>query len=351
MQKLFKIAAFGITLFCAVIQLFKHFGGAWVEQTYSRKIYPGIAILKGRIWNGLPFSFGDVFYILVIAIFVFLLLQLIQAAVKKSKLKLSQTFIKLYILVLSLWVYFDISWGINYYRTPFAEYLALESKEIDKRYYEEIIKKYIDTTNSLRKETEGKLWNKKVANEEIICFIQEENRWPNYLSKVPLAIKHPIYSELISHTLVSGYFNPYTHEAHINQKMPLVTYPFTVAHELSHKMGVGFEDECNFLAFLYLKDMSDPWYRYAAYLSITQYMLRDMLWIDSERYKALSNLFSEAVKKDIQEEQSYWEKHSGLYSRISSFFYNFYLLGNNQPEGLKRYSYVSRLIYSWEMKK
>ncbi|HLQ98749.1 MAG TPA: DUF3810 domain-containing protein [Sphingobacterium sp.] len=351
MQKSLKTTAFGISLLCVVIQLFKHFGGAWVEEVYSRKIYLYIAIVKGWIWNNFPFSFGDIFYILVIIVFVFLLIQLIKALAKKNKLKISHTFIRLYICVLSLWVYFDVSWGINYYRTPFAEYLGVESKEIEENYYEEIIKGYIDKTNSLRNEIDMERWDRTIANEEVTSFIQNDKRWTDYLSRAPLAIKYPVYSELISYTLVSGYFNPYTHEAHVNQKMPLMTYPFTVAHELSHKMGVGFEDECNFLAFLYLKDMSDPWYRYAAYLSISQYMLRDMFGIDYERYKVLSNLFSTAVKKDIQEEQSYWEKYSGFYSQISSFFYNFYLLGNNQPEGLKRYSYVSRLIYNWELKR
>lgn len=114
-------------------------------------------------------------------------------------------------------------------------------------------------------------------------------------------------------------------------------------------MGIGFEDECNFMAFLYLKDADHSWYRYSAYLSITKYLLGDLAVIDPVAFEELKNELSEPVRMDIRQEQEHWEKYISLSSEISNVLYSLYLKGNNQPEGLNRYSQVSQLVYDWEM--
>lgn len=297
--------------------------------------------------GGGSWSVGDLFYILVSLWLLFLVFSCIRSLLKKKKKGWEYLF-PLYISVVFLWVFFDLSWGLNYYRTPFHVYLNLEITEVDQDTYSELIEDYILKTNELREEIEVSNLDMERAKKEISAWIHQDSRWENYLSKHSLRLKKPIFSPFISYTLVSGYFNPFTHEAHVNEDMPLSTYPFTVAHELAHKMGVGFEDECNFIAFLYLKESPDPWYRYAAYLSTTEYLLRDMRRLNGEVYEYLLTLFSENVKSDLQEENEYWEKYVSIYGKASSRLYHLYLVGNNQPEGLARYSHVSQLIYSWE---
>src|SRR5699024_12407487 len=116
-----------------------------------------------------------------------------------------------------------------------TESLVLERKDIEENYYEEIIKGYLDKTTSLRNEIDMERWDRTIANEEVTSFIQNDKRLTDYLSRAHLAIKYTVYSELISYTFVSGYFNLYTHEAHVNQKIPTMTYPCTVSHELYHE--------------------------------------------------------------------------------------------------------------------
>ena len=47
----------------------------------------------------------------------------------------------------------------------------------------------------------------------------------------------------------SGYLNPFTLEAHVNEKIPMISYLTTIAHEQSHQTGIAHENESNFWAF------------------------------------------------------------------------------------------------------
>ena len=132
--------------------------------------------------------------------------------------------------------------------------------------------------------------------------------------------------------------------------MPLISYPFTVAHELSHQMGIGFEDECNFIAFVKLKDNPDPWFQYSAYYQSVTYLLRTLYLVDSTQFGAYQDKLSPKVILDIKEEQSYWRQYTGWLTDVSGIFYNQYLKYNNQAEGMARYGMVSRLIIAWEQK-
>lgn len=344
--KVYKITAVSLTGIALLIQIWKRWGGGSIEKIYSQQVYPFVNRVKGGVWGWFPWSVGDLFYILVSVWLFFLAFVCIRSLLKKKKVW--RYLIQLYISIVFLWVSFDLSWGLNYYRMPFHTYLNLKIAEVDQDKYNVLIEDYILKTNELREKIDTSHQDKEAAKKEIAVWIQEDTKWEDYLSKHNLRLKRPVFSPFISYTLVSGYFNPFTHEAHANEDIPSSTYPFTVAHELAHKMGVGFEDECNFMAFLYLKESEDPWYRYAAYLSATQYFLRDMHHMDSDVYERLLTLFSEKVKLDLLEENEYWEKYASFYGTLSSRFYHFYLLGNNQPEGLARYSQVSRLLYSWE---
>jgi len=149
---------------------------------------------------------------------------------------------------------------------------------------------------------------------------------------------------------VTGYFNPFTHEVHVNQEIPIVTYPFTVLHELAHQMGVGFEDECNFIAFVKLKSHSNPTYQYAALYEAINYLMRPFYFINKELYQQYQKKLSPLIQQDIREEKLFWQERSGRLNAVSTYFYDHYLKHNNQPEGMARYSLMSRLVIAHELK-
>lgn len=349
MTKTKQRIAIGLSILFVVLYGVESLASKTIEHVYTQHIYKFITYIKGAVYGVFPFSIGDLFYIgIILCVFVYLY-KLSKSIWKRNWHSFRQVLLSLYMLMIGLWIYFNLSWGLNYYRVPVRQYFKIPEQEIVVSDYKALVKKYILITNALQVKASSIAFDRSKADHEISSYIQSDKRWNDYFIKANLQVKNPLSSEFISYMLVGGYFNPFTHEAHVNSNLPLTSYPFTLAHELIHKMGVGFEDECNFMAFLYLRDVENSWYRYSAYLAITQYLLRDLYYIDSSAFESIKEGLSEEVRLDLKKEQQHWAKYTSISSSISSVLYNIYLQSNNQPEGLKRYSQVSRLVYDWEM--
>ncbi len=244
-----------------------------------------------------------------------------------------------------------MSWGLNYYRIPLQEQFALKVDSLEQEDYLEVLERYIDETNALRVSLDTTALDRKIAREELEVLMKESDLRLPMLSRTQIQAKQPISSTLVSYFSVTGYLNPFTQEVQVNALAPQISYPFTVVHELSHQMGIGFEDECNFLAFLMLYQHTNTWYRYAAYSEAVQYLLRPLYNEDKELYLHYRDRLSATVKADYERERLFWKKYRGPIDQVMGIFYNGYLQHNNQPEGMSRYSLVSRLIVAWEKKK
>lgn len=126
-----------------------------IETWYSTALYKWISILIRAITGFIPFSIGDILYIIA---GLWLLIKLIKAIIALFKKKVSwQSFfsgIKKIVLVL-LWVYiiFNLFWGLNYDRMGIAYQLQLSpgaySTEELKSLTDELEQKLNDTRKIL----------------------------------------------------------------------------------------------------------------------------------------------------------------------------------------------------------
>ncbi len=102
----------------------------WIENNFSRGFYPGIARLYRKLFGGLPFSLGDILY-LIAAFFCFCLLFKFVMVVIKRRIRLlnyKQGLLKAFSVAI-IYILFNISWGLNYNRLGIAYQLKLEPEE------------------------------------------------------------------------------------------------------------------------------------------------------------------------------------------------------------------------------
>ncbi|WP_166785163.1 DUF3810 domain-containing protein [Sphingobacterium psychroaquaticum] len=329
-------------------ELAKHYP-SWIEKYYSQGFYSYFSYVPKVLFGWLPFSFGDLFYVAVVVFIVLLCLQLLREVWRRHFKAAWHYLLKLTLTVLSLYLFFYFSWGLNYYRIPMVHHLDLQVDALKKSDYLFVLDKYIDRCNSLRNGIVPEQLDKGKAKMELQALMQQDTDLSPILSHTQVQAKSPLSSTLVSYFTVTGYFNPFTHEVQVNEKMPIVSYPFTVVHELGHQMGIGFEDECNFAAFLKLVDHPEPWYRYAAAYETVQYLLRNLRAEDEALFKIYYKKLSPLVLADIATERAFWKKYSGWVEGLTSYLYSGYLQHNNQPEGIERYSMMSRMVVAWEV--
>jgi len=322
----------------------------WVESAYSRGFYPIYVYFPRFLFGWLPLSIGDLIYALIFILLGWNLLKAIILLFKKQFSQSGRQFLRFIGLLLSFYIFFYAAWALNYYRIPISKQLDINVDTIKLEDHLSVLETHISKANALREQINIKNQDREKADQQIQELMRSDQTFP-MLTKSQIKIKTPQIGPLASYFGVSGYFNPFSNEAHVNAEMPKTSYPFTVAHELSHQMGIGFEDECNFIAFVKLKDHSDPWYQYAAYYESVTYLLRTLYLVDRSKFEVFKEKLSPKVKADIKQDQYYWMRYTGWISDVSGLFYNQYLKHNNQIEGMARYGMVSRLIIAWEIKK
>lgn len=321
---------------------------AFIEQYYSRQFYPLFSHLPKLLLGWLPFSIGDVFYVFLSGSLLWIAISSVMALVKRKWEAARKRLMQFVLVLLGTYIYFYVSWGLNYYRVPLQQQLGLQIDTIVQEDYIEILDRYIVEISQLRKQLDTSMMDKTYARQELQQLMDESGDRLPMLSRTQVKAKQPLSSRLVSYFTVTGYFNPFTQEVQVNGIMPKPSYPFTVVHELAHQMGIGFEDECNFIAFLMLQDHSNVWYRYAAYYETVQYLLRPLYFEDKMLYESYVAKLSADVRRDYAQERLFWQQYDGTFNRLTSWFYGGYLRHNNQPEGMARYSLMSRLVIAWE---
>ena len=332
-----------------VIEIFKNKHDI-IEFYYSKNLYSCLSYFYMILFSWVPFSIGDVVYVGIITFLVALVIILFKNIFRKNWQVVKVKALQLICSLLLLYCLFYFNWGLNYFRYTIPEKYGLNMSDLSEDDHLTLLESYIAKANDLRKDLPLSGLNKRGVKQDIEEIVRHDTIFEDFLIKSQIHIKNPISSKLISYFTVSGYFNPFTLEAHINEEVPLAGYPFTVAHELAHQQGVGFEDECNFIAFEQLKDSKDKWYAYSAYFSAIQYLFQP-LFGDEKLVKKYKDMLSPEVLSDLREEREFWMSYMGWVDKISGVFYDNYLKHNNQPEGINRYNMMTKLILAWDKKK
>ena len=322
----------------------------WVEYYYSRTLYPVISYISIIIFSWVPFSVGDIFYALAVGVLIYLFYQIFQKTWQRKWPDITFPILQLITAILLLHSVFYINWGLNYYRIPLQKQLGLDTVVLNTKDHLVVLDKYIAITNALRENIDPEVLSKNGVGRDLQLWMRQDTLFDAMLSKSQIHSKTPLSNTIASHFTVAGYFNPFTQEAHVNQNIPLMSYPFTTVHELLHQMGIGFEDECNFMAFRKLMQHEDNWYRYSAYYEAVQYLMYP-LYGNKELLEKYRSKLTAKVQGDIAEEREFWMQYRGWINKLSGSFYNEYLKANNQPEGMERYSMMAKWIVAWEKQK
>lgn len=326
-----------------------------VDQYYSKGFYSYYSYLPAFLLDWLPFSFGDVFYVLAVSGIGFGIFLLIKNAFRKDWSATKRASLRLVCLLFLLHNFFYLSWGLNYYRLTLHEHYDLDVADVSKEDYFQVLDSLVDCTNKLRAQLSARpYWNqedRQRVQTEMMQLMRRDSTFSKILSKKHIQIKQPFSSTAASYFTVTGYFNPFTHEVQVNALIPSVGYPFTCVHELAHQMGIGFEDECNFIAFQILQNHPNPAYQYSAHYEALQSFLQDLRYSDEALFDRYMKQLNPEIIKDLKEEYAFWSNYRGPVDYISGIIYNQYLQHNNQPEGILRYGMMNRLIIAWQKNK
>jgi Protein of unknown function (DUF3810) len=340
--------------FALLIRFFSN-NSLWVEDYYSNGIYPHISAFL-KFFTGLfPFSVGDVLYGLLFLWLIWLLIELIKAIVHKEiTIEIfTRGLAKTFIALLTVYIIFNLFWGINYNREGIAYQLGLTEQQYSQEELKDINFLLLQKVNESKaallrtKEDDSDCHHLFIGSEEAYTNAAKDYTVINYSTPV---VKSTLYGWLGNYLGFSGYYDPFTGEAQVNTTVPYFLQPYTTCHEIAHQLGYAKENEANFVGYLAAAASSDTLFHYSVYLDLFIYANHNLYELDSASARSFAKQLLPAVKMDIKEWRAFDRRHKNPVEPVISWLYGKYLESNEQPSGVLTYDEVTGFLIAYHKK-
>lgn len=337
-----------LTFFLIVISFFP----TVVEKYYSTGLYPTISKLQRKISGTLNFSIGDVFYFLVIFILLKRFIKLIRLIINKNARKNIGKFLLIGLRkILWFFIYFQVLWGLNYYRTGIAHQIQIEKADYSKEDVELLVCDLVQKLNTIRPLISKDNLPQPSFNEIIKEAIQlYDTIKPTYqfINNQNDAVKKSLFSSVSHYIGFTGYYNPFSGEAQLSTDIPKILAPYIVCHEIAHQLGYAQEDEANFVGYLVCSKSANLYFQYSVYLDLYKYAATELLMMNETNTHNWE--LNKLVRKDLKDIRSFFLSKKNNIEPLMTALYGQYLKANRQSKGLESYNDVIGLLISKKKK-
>ena len=313
-----------------------------LAEGYARMAYPVLSSTLSAFSSLFPFPLMEVFVVGLILVLIFYPIRL-----RKKGMSLGQIIFREGEILLWIYVWFYLSWGLNYYRYNIYTRLQTPPVAYEEQHFQDFLKEYTDRLNTTYQPTT------EMDGEELKHYVH--SFYANLPSTYGLAKPHSwqepkdfIFTPIYSKVGVLGSMGPFFSEAQLNADLPDVQYPFTYAHEFSHLLGVSSEAEANYWAYRACTESSSSTLQYCGYFGLLPYVISNASYLlQEDAFKLWVQTIRPEVIEQYKEKNIYWkERYSPLIGSAQDFAYNLFLKGNKIPSGKKNYAEVIGLLLS-----
>ena len=321
----------------------------FVENWYSTGLYPFTSSLMRMGLGFLPFSLGDILY----GVLIFMLIRWIVLRIRQRFRNPKKWGLEALATLSIIYACFNIFWGFNYYRQPLHQTLEIEN-EYSTEDLHTLTLYLIERSNELQyaitKDDSAKV-ELPYSKGEILNMTRDgyqnlEDTFPELEYKKE-SLKRSIFSWPLTYMGFNGYLNPLTNEGQVNTVIVPYKLPTTASHEIGHQLGFAKENEANFLACLATMNHKDEYFRYSGYTFALSYCLSELYYREPDLTNELMECLNYGIRLNYQEVREFWEKHQNPMEPLFMYTYNSFLKANNQPDGMKSYSYVVALLVNY----
>ena len=321
----------------------------FVEQYYSRGFYPVLSKVLNASFRWIPFSFGDLLYLVAIS---YILRWLVINWKKRREHPIAWS-LEVLSFVSVLYFAFHLCWGLNYYRSPLEHSMGLNTQYSTEKLITITTQLAIKTnalqlgiTNDSLTKVNTPYAFKELTRLSQIGYTELETKYPIF-EHPGQNVKKSIYSTPLTYMGFAGYLNPFSLEAQVNSVMPKNSMLTTIAHEQAHQLGYAAENEANFIGFLACIHTDNPYFNYAGYAFALRYCLQELRRRDNEAYTELLNALHPGILKDFRESSKFWKAYNNPLEPLIKRIYSHFLKANNQEKGIESYSYVVALLVDY----
>ena len=261
-----------------------------------------------------------------------------------------------------LYLLHTVMWGLNYYAGDLCDDLRLEYASYNLEELTEATEYYRDKANELAAQVNrDAAGDAEFADFETLAAMAGEGFQTlthdyhySVFAGSTLPVKKLGWADMYTSMGITGVTFGMTGEAAVNPQIPDTTLPFTMAHEMAHRMCIALERDANFAAFLACSVHSDVEFRYSAYFMAYRYCYNALAGVGTQSAAAAAARVKAGVSQQLQHDMDSYSrffasKKSNTATNIADTVNDTYLKVSGDENGVASYGQVCDLLVNWHI--
>ncbi len=167
-----------------------------------------------------------------------------------------------------------------------------------------------------------------------------------------LPVKELGWANMYSAMGITGVTMGLTGEAAVNPQIPATSLPFTMCHEMAHRMSIATERDANFAAFLASMANEDIQFRYSGYFMAYRYCYSALVRMNTKESAAAAARVSTGLTDEMNHDMDAYNaffnsKRNETATRVADTANDTYLKASGNDSGIASYGEVCDLLVNW----
>lgn len=261
-----------------------------------------------------------------------------------------------------IWLLHTGVYGLNYYAGPLADDLRLNVSEYTLQELEETTIYYRDQANALAAQMDRDSSGDLVFPDFDALAAQAGDGFEtltydhsfSVFAGDTTPVKELDWADMYTSMGITGVTMPLTGEAAVNARIPVVALPFTMCHEMAHRMCIAVERDANFAAFLACSFNEDPVFQYSAYFMAYRYCYNALASVDGQEAAVAAARIAAGVEDQLAHDLNgystfFWENQSESATNLANTVNDAYIKTSGDESGVRSYGQVTDLLVSWHI--
>jgi hypothetical protein len=324
---------------------------AWVEREYSSSLYPTWQHIVTPLSNMVPVALFDALLLVGIVV-VIVSWRLRYRAVKQSagrwdragqwRRQFLAALLDLAGLAAIAYLWFALSWGLNYERPPLATRLDFDRARVTHTSVLAMAQTTVAAMNRLEPLASQRPWPGFEATRYTLSrsFDNVQRQLGQPALAIPGQPKSTLLNPYFRWAAIDGMTDPFFLETLVSDDALPVERPFIIAHEWGHLAGYAQESEANFLGWLTCLDAGEQ-AQYSAWLALYWHLVAAL---PAAERRGLDATLHEGPKRDLRAIAARYEQSAPRVRIVAWTLYDRFLKANRVAEGIASYDAVVSLV-------
>ena len=265
-------------------------------------------------------------------------------------------------VVSGVYLLHTLLFGLSYHAGNLADDLRMEAAQYTLEELAEATEYYRDQANILAKWVDrDENGNVKFDDFETLAAAAGEGFETltyDYSYPIFAGSTYPVkklgWADMYTSMGITGVTMGITGEAAVNPQIPPVTLPFTMCHEMAHRMCIANERDANFTGFLACSVHSDVQFRYSAYFMAYRYCYTALAGVNTQaaanETARISDGVEELLYRDLLYYDTFFSSHrNDTAAKAANTANDTYLRTSGDKSGIASYSQVCDLLVNWHL--